>query len=111
MNTITRSVEQSVATVDVDDAGYVEIQVTVPLTVDEARDIAAAILKAADEGEQYLADQAERAADPAGVKANAFCSVCQAPVVRDPLSTWGFRHVTRPSGPIGHAATVSEVTR
>lgn len=62
MTEITRTVEQLVADIDVDDDGYVTIHVAQPLTVDEARDAAAAIMVAAKKGENYLAEQAAREA-------------------------------------------------
>lgn len=67
MTEITRTVEQLVADVDVDDDGYVCITVTQPLTVDEARDVARAILQAAGEGERYLAEEGTAAAVSAPV--------------------------------------------
>ncbi|HEY9310267.1 MAG TPA: hypothetical protein VIP82_20885 [Microbacterium sp.] len=62
MTEITRSVEQLVADVDVDDDGYVCVTVTAPLTVDEARDVARAILEAAQQGAAYLAEEGTRSA-------------------------------------------------
>ncbi|MGW9345563.1 hypothetical protein ACWGR3_28840 [Streptomyces albidoflavus] len=57
MTEITRTVEQMVADVDVDDDGYVCVSVTQPLTVDEARDVARAIVEAAQRGATYLAEE------------------------------------------------------
>jgi polyribonucleotide nucleotidyltransferase len=111
MKTITRSVEQLVATVDVDDDGYIDIQVTQPLNVDEARDFANAILQAAGDGERYLAEEAVATATAAvlavGVGTFPVCAVCKGAVVPDEHSTHGFRHLVRPfsGGPI-HVARV-----
>jgi hypothetical protein len=111
MKTITRSVEQLVATVDVDDDGYIDIQVTLPLNVDEARDVANAILQAAGEGERYLAEQGTATAAAAILAADVgvipTCTVCRGAVVPDEHSTHGFRHLVRPftGGPI-HVARV-----
>ncbi|GLJ78652.1 hypothetical protein GCM10017586_03340 [Microbacterium imperiale] len=51
-----------VADVDVNDDGYVTVHVAQPLTVNEAHDVARAILEAAAEGERYLAEQNAAAA-------------------------------------------------
>jgi hypothetical protein len=57
MTEITRTVEQLVADIHVDDDGLVRIHVEQPLTPDEARDAAAAIVVAAKAGEEYAAEQ------------------------------------------------------
>ncbi|WP_279367371.1 hypothetical protein [Microbacterium testaceum] len=104
MTEITRTVQQLVADIDVDDDGLVTIHAPHPLTPDEARDAAAAIIVAAKAGEEYAAEQAKPAADPAGVLVEAFCRACHKPVQRDEHSSNGWRHVT----PTFHTAVIDK---
>lgn len=107
MSEITRTVQQLVADIHLDDDGLVRIHVTQPLTPDEARDAAAAIIVAAKAGDDYTAEQEALANDPAGIRVDAFCSVCRQPVVPDKHSTWGWRHLNPVPGPIQHSAQVT----
>ena len=100
MTEITRTVQQLVADIDVDDDGLVRIHVTQPLTPEEARDAAAAIIVAAKAGEDYYAEQAaERAGAPV-------CVRCGERAERDSHSTTGWRHVVARS--LTHVAQVDE---
>ncbi|MEV7875173.1 hypothetical protein [Microbacterium sp. NPDC089188] len=90
MTEITRTVEQLVADIDVDDDGLVRIHVAHPLTPDEARDAAAAIIVAAKAGEEYVAEQSARDQQTAD---EPHCALCTGVVERDPLSSSGWRHV------------------
>lgn len=90
MTEITRTVQQLVADIDVDDDGLVTIHAPHPLTPDEARDAAAAIIVAAKAGEEYAAEQAAREQQLAS---QPRCTVCSGAFERDALSTSGWRHV------------------
>lgn len=63
MTEITRTVDQLVADIYVDDDGQVVITTTQPLTPTEARAAAALILDAATTGETYTGEQRTAAAE------------------------------------------------
>ncbi len=96
MTEITRTVQQLVADIDVDDDGLVTIHAPHPLTPDEARDAAAAIIVAAKAGEEYATEQAAREQQAASLTR---CALCSRVVEPDEHSTSGWRHVSpRPQG-------------
>jgi tetrahydromethanopterin S-methyltransferase subunit A len=100
MTEITRTVQQLVADIDVDDDGLVRIHVTQPLTPDEARDAAAAIVVAAQTGEAYRAEQeAEPTSGPVCMRRGERAE-------RDLHSTTGWRHAVARS--LTHVAQVDE---
>ncbi|MFF7683132.1 hypothetical protein ACFZA2_10255 [Microbacterium sp. NPDC007973] len=107
MTEITRTVEQLVADIDVDDDGLVRIHVAHPLTPDEARDAAAAIIVAAKAGEEYAAEQ-ERIRDEgarlASLTPPARCLRCNTEIERDAHSSTGWRHTVAAF----HTAVVEE---
>lgn len=102
MTEITRTVQQLVADIDVDDDGLVTIHVPHPLTPDEARDAAAAIIVAAKTGEEYATEQAARDKG----ESTTHCVRCKQPIQPDEHSTSGWRHVT----PANHVAVLTKVT-
>lgn len=107
MTEITRTVEQLVADIDVDDDGLVRIHVAHPLTPDEARDAAAAIIVAAKAGEEYAAEQAAREQQAASMTR---CALCSRVVEPDDHSTSGWRHSSpAASGQRIHVARVVRV--
>lgn len=109
MTEITRTVQQLVADIDVDDDGLVRIHVTQPLTPEEARDAAAAMIVAAQTGEAYRVEQSVRDnASAGGAHVEAYCATCAAPAVRDVLSTGGWRHLFPAQGAQRHVAVVEE---